>query len=152
MASAPPRSKLLAAPSRRRSTTTERAISAAAMPIGRLISSTHRQVSSSVMIPPSSVPVAPPAPFIAPHRPIARWRSGPAANEEVRIASEQAAITAPPKPCRARAPMSTPWLGASPPASDASANRSRPVTNGRRPPTMSAMRPLSIRNPAKVMV
>ena len=39
------------------------------------------------------------------------------------IASEQAAISAPAMPCRARAPISTPWLGAAPPTSEASAEQ-----------------------------
>ena len=84
------------------------------------------------MIPPSRVPVAPPAPFIAPHRPIARWRSGPGANEEVITASDAAAMIAPPRPCSARAPTSISWVCAAPPMSEASANMSSPVTNVRR--------------------
>ena len=36
-------------------------------PIGGLISSTQRQLSASVMIPPNSTPAAPPSPFIAAH-------------------------------------------------------------------------------------
>ena len=68
------------------------------MAIGGLISRTQRQLSASVMTPPSSTPAAPPTPFIAAHRPIARCSAGPAANEEVMIASELAAISAPPKP------------------------------------------------------
>ena len=62
---------------RRRSATTLHAISAVTTPIGGLISSTQRQLMSSVMIPPNSVPAAPPAPFIAAHSPIARCSCGP---------------------------------------------------------------------------
>ena len=38
------------------------------------------------------------------------------------IASEHAAISAPPRPCTARAPTSISWPGAAPPASEASPN------------------------------
>ena len=58
--------------SERRSATTALATTAAVRPIGRLMSSTQRQLSSWVITPPSSVPAAPPAPFIAPHSPTAR--------------------------------------------------------------------------------
>ena len=96
--SAPARSKLARAPSRLCSGTATRATSAAAIPIGRLISRIQRQPRVSVITPPSSVPVAPPAPFIAPHSPTARIRSGPAGNEEVMIASDAGAMIAPPSP------------------------------------------------------
>ena len=68
------------------------------------------------------------------------------------IASEEAAMIAPPRPCSARAPISTLRSAAVPPTSDASANTSSPVTNVRRPPKRSAARPLSIRKPANVIV
>ena len=55
------------------------------------------------MIPPSSTPAAPPSPFIAAQMPIARWSFGPGGNEAVMIASEVAAISAPARPCTARA-------------------------------------------------
>ena len=104
------------------------------------------------MTPPSSVPVAPPAPFIAPHKPIARMRSGPAANVEVMIASEAGAMTAPPSPCAARAATSIAGLTAVPPSSEAIANMSRPAMNMRRWPNRSAARPPSMSIPANAIV
>ena len=81
---------------------------------------------SSVSMPPSSTPAAPPAPPIAPQMPTARLRAAPSAKVVVRIDSEAGAITAPPRPWTARAAISTPWLSANPPASEASANSTRP--------------------------
>src|SRR5947207_1206286 len=95
-------SKLVRGSPRRRSATTLSAISAAASAIGGLISSTQRQLRASVMIPPNSTPAAPPSPFIAAHRPIARWSWGPGGNDEVMIASEDAAINAQLQPGRDR--------------------------------------------------
>ena len=103
------------------------------------------------MTPPNRTPAAPPAPFIAAHRAIARCRSGPAANVEVMIASEQAAMPAPPSPCRARARIRTPLVGAVPPISDASAKVNSARANVRRWPNTSAARPASIRKPAKAI-
>ena len=103
------------------------------------------------MIPPSSTPAAPPSPFIAAQIPIARFSWWPGANEAVMIASEQAAISAPANPCRARAPISTPWFGARPPNSEAAPNRSSANTNVRRCPKWSAARPPRIKKPANVI-
>src|SRR4051812_39110405 len=102
------------------------------------------------MIPPKSIPAAPPAPFIEAQRPIARASCGPW-NDEVMIASDVAAISAPAKPWRARAATSVTWSGAMPPASDASPNRSSEAANVRRWPKKSAARPPSMRNPANVI-
>ena len=71
---------------------------AVTIPIGTLISRIQRHEVHCVIMPLSSTPIAPPAPFIELHSAIARWRSGPAAKVEVTIASEQAAIIAPPRP------------------------------------------------------
>ena len=112
--------------------TTPYATAAAAIAIGGLISRIQRQLSSWVMIPPNRTPAAPPSPFIAAHVPIARWSFGPGGNDEVIIASEDAAISAPASPCPARAPTSRPRSGATPPASEASAKSSSAATNIRR--------------------
>ena len=103
------------------------------------------------MTPPSSVPAAPPAPFIAAHSPIARFSCGPGANDEVMIASEDAAISAQLKPWTPRATISSPLLGASPPASDVIENSTSATTNTRRWPKWSAARPPSIRKLANVI-
>ena len=124
---------------------------AAARAIGGLMSRIQRQLNTSVRTPPSRTPAAPPTPFIAPHRPIARWRAGPAANEDVMIASELAAMSAPPKPWNPRATISVFLSGASPPARDATAKTARAATNTRRCPKWSAARPPSMRKPANVI-
>ncbi len=103
-----------------------------AIPIGTLISRIQRHEAYCVITPLSSTPMAPPAPFIAPHSAIARWRSGPAANVEVMIASEHAAISAPPRPWAARATIRTVLVGASPPASEATEKAISAVVNVRR--------------------
>ncbi len=103
------------------------------------------------MIPPKNAPAAPPAPFIAPHRAIARCRAGPWGNAMVIAASEEAAISAPLSPCRDRAVISIAWPVAAPPASDANANRTRAAASMRRGPKRSLARPPSMRNPAKTI-
>ena len=122
-----------------------------AIPIGGLISSTQRQLSSCVMIPPNSVPAAPPRPFIAAHRPIARCSCGPGGNDEVMMASEEAAMNAQLKPCTPRATISIWRLTAAPPTSEVIENRISAATNTRRCPSWSAARPPSIRNPANAI-
>ncbi len=119
---------------RLRLTTTAQPIAAAAIAIGGLISSTQRQLRNSVMIPPNSIPAAPPSPFIAAHVAIARCSWGPGANDAVMIASEHAAISAPANPCSARAATSVPWSGARPPASEAMPNSTSAAANARRWP------------------
>ena len=108
---------------------------AVAMPIGGLISSTQRQLIASVMIPPNSVPAAPPSPFIAAHSPIARWSRGPGGKEEVTMASEEAAMNAQLKPCTPRAAISIWRFTAAPPTSEVIENRTSAATNTRRWPS-----------------
>ena len=67
------------------------------------------------------------------------------------IASDEAAIAAPPRPWIARARISTPLVGASPPLRDASPNNSNAATNVRRCPKMSEARPASIKKPANTI-
>ena len=103
------------------------------------------------MIPPNRTPAAPPSPFIAAHSPIARCSWGPGGNDEVTIASEDAAMKAQLKPWTARATTSISWVWAAPPASEATPNRSSAETNTRRCPSRSAARPPSIRKLANVI-
>ena len=104
------------------------------MPIGGLMSRTQRQLSAWVMIPPNSTPAAPPRPFIAAHRPIARFSRGPGGNVEVMIASDEAAMNAHEKPCTPRATISIVVSCAAPPANEAIENRISAETNVRRWP------------------
>ncbi len=59
---------------------------------------THRQVSTSTITPPSSSPIAPPAPAIAPQTASARLRSGPSAKLVRMIESAAGETIAPPRP------------------------------------------------------
>jgi len=112
----------------------------------------QRQPSRSVSTPPRRTPAAPPAPPIAPQMPTARLRAAGSVKVVVRIDSDAGAMTAPPRPWTARAAISTPWLSARPPASEATLNSASPATNTRRRPSRSAARPPRSRKPAKVTV
>ena len=140
------------APSLRLSGSRRVAISAAAMPIGTLTNSTHSQPAHSVSMPPSSTPAAPPEPATAPQTPSALLRSAP--SSKISVTSDRAAgdSSAAPRPWTARAAINQTSFWASPPASEAPANRIRPAMNMRRRPSRSAMRPPSSRKPPKVSV
>src|SRR5215207_7151269 len=112
---------------------------AASRPIGTLTNSTHSQPAHSVSMPPSRTPTAPPEPTAAPQTPIALLRSEPSAKSTVTSDSAAGESSAAPRPWTARAATSQPALWASPPASDAAANRIRPATNRRRRPSRSAI-------------
>jgi hypothetical protein len=86
---------------------------------------------------------------MAPQSAIARFRSGPASNEEVMIARDDAASSAPPRPCTARAPINTLLDGARPPATEAMVNVKSATMKVRRCPKTSVLRPASIKKPAK---
>ena len=70
------------------------------------------------------------------------------------VSSDSAAgdISAPPRPCSARAAMSRPRLPASPPSSEATANSTAPTRKTLRRPSRSASLPPSSRKPPKVRV
>ena len=127
-------------------------MAAAAMPIGTLTNSTHSQPAHSVSTPPSSTPAAPPEPATAPQTPSAVLRSAPSLKVVVTIESAAGETSAAPRPCTARAMISHSSLWAKPPASEASANSSRPEMNIRRRPSRSARRPPSSRKPPKINV
>ena len=84
------------------------------------------QPSVCVRMPPSSAPDEAPRPPIAPHAPRPRLRSGPSGSEEVMIDSVAGETTAPPNPCSARAPISSPRESASAQASEENANSAVP--------------------------
>ena len=71
------------------------------MPIGTLTKKIHSHESSSVRMPPSSRPNAPPPAAIAPQTPSALVRSGPSAKVVVMIDSAAGETSAPPRPCSA---------------------------------------------------
>src|SRR3954454_7032408 len=143
-------SKCLRAADTRLSASSAGAMAAAARPIGTFTHRTHSQPRPSVSTPPSSTPAAPPEPATAPQMPSARLRSAPSRKVVVTIDSAAGDRIAAPRPCTARAAISWPEFVARPPASDASANSTRPPMKTRRLPSRSAMRPPSSRKPPKV--
>ena len=78
--------------------------------------------------------------MVAPHSPIAVPRSF-GANSCAISASEVANIIAPPRPCTARAMLSTVGEPASPHTNEAATNTTMPVTNTSRRPSRSASEP-----------
>src|SRR4051794_24170188 len=113
---------------------TRGATTATTTPMGTLMKNTHRQEATSVSTPPTSKPIALPAPDIAAYTPIARVRAGPSANVSPMSDKAVGAAIAAPHPWTARAATSHAEVVARPPASDAAAKRSRPKTNMRRRP------------------
>ncbi len=103
-------------------------------------------------MPPSSSPMAPPAPATAENTPKARLRSGPSLKLVAISASAVGEAMAPPRPCRARAASSQAEDWATPPSSEAKLNTRTPTTNTRRRPRMSPARPPSSSSPPKVRV
>jgi hypothetical protein len=147
---APSTSKVRVCAVERLSTIRAGASAAAPSPIGTFTHSTHSHPSVSVSTPPRSTPAAPPLPATAPHTPSALLRSAPSLNVVVTIESAAGDRIAAPRPCTARAAISCPSVSANPPASEASANSTRPDMNTRRRPSRSAMRPPSSRKPPNV--
>ncbi len=92
----------------------------------------------------------PPPAHTKPYTPIARARSPGSVNRFMISDSDTADTTAPPSPCTARAAISIVCDGASPHASDASVNTTRPARNMRRWPYRSPSRPPSSRQPPNV--
>ena len=62
------------------------------------------------------------------------WARSSSRNVDWMIARLPGVSSAPPMPCRARATISTPALGATPHSSEATANQTTPVTKMRRRP------------------
>ena len=90
-----------------------------ATPTGTLTKKIHSQPRYFVSTPPASTPTAAPEPPIAPQMPSALLRSAPSSNVVMMIESAAGEMIAAPKPCTARAPISTPSDHASPQRNDA---------------------------------
>ena len=86
--------------------------------MGTLTKNTQPQETYVVSTPPSSRPMAPPAPAMPAHTPNALLRCGPMGNVVAIRAKAVGAASAPPLPCRARAASSHHWVVAKPPSSD----------------------------------
>ena len=97
------------------------------MPTGRLTKKTHVQWMCSVMSPPMTGPTAKAAAVVAAQIPIAVARSRSSGKVWLMIARVGGVIIAAPTPCRTRAPMRTPALGASPASSEATVKTPRPL-------------------------
>src|SRR4051794_10501245 len=121
-----------------------------AAPIGRLTKKIQCQLSTSVIAPPASRPSDPPATATKTYALIARARSAGCGNSVTMIARITDAWTAAPTPCRKRAPISAPWLGASPHRIDAAVKNTTPARNTRLRPNRSPSRPASRRKPPNV--
>ncbi len=122
---APPMSCVLSRPDRL-SRTYRGASASAITPTGTFTKKIHSQPRYLVSTPPASTPTAAPEPPIAPQMPSALLRSGPSANSVVMIESAAGEMIAAPRPCRARAPISTPSDQASPQRNDAIVNSATP--------------------------
>ena len=121
-----------------------------ATPTGRFTMKIQCQSSRSVRTPPSSTPTVPPPAATKPNTPIAFARSPGSVNIVMISESDTAETIAPPRPCTARAPISTCWEFARPQASDAAVKSAIPIRNSRRCPNRSPSRPPSSRKPPKV--
>ena len=119
------------------------------MPIGRLIRKIQCQLIASVMTPPSSSPIEPPAEATKPKTPIAfAWCAG-SGNIVTIIPRITAEASAPPMPWTKRAPISISWLWEAAQSSEATVKIARPTRKTRRWPTRSPSRPASSSRPPK---
>jgi hypothetical protein len=97
------------------------------------MNSTERHPNALVRMPPRMRPATLPEPATAAHSPRALVRSAPSTKRTARIERAAGASAAAPRPWSARNAMSSPSEEESPPASEAAANRQRPMMNSRRP-------------------
>jgi len=118
-----------------------------AQAIGGLTSSPHRQLAVDVSTPPTTSPTAAPVPKTAEKIASARLRAGPGANVSISSAIVLGLATAAPAPWTTRQITSHPPDGANPPASEAAANTTTPITKARLRPNASPIRPPSRSNP-----
>ena len=102
-------------------------------PIGTFTKKIQRQLSASVMIPPSSGPAATASPIVEPQAAIAFPRSGPWYSAPI-SARAVANSAAPPTPCSARAASSVATFGAMPQRNDASVKIDTPTAKSSRRP------------------
>src|SRR6516164_4541316 len=94
--------------------------------IGRLMKNTSRQDTALISHPPRNGPMAVATPPKPDHAPIAAERSS-WAKDACNMDRLPGVSSAPPTPCRARAAISTPAVGASPHSSEATANQTMPT-------------------------
>jgi hypothetical protein len=121
------------------------------MPIGTLMKKIHRQPAAEVSTPPTSTPMAEPAPPIAAQIPSALLRSLPV-KAVVTSASADGDSSAAPIPWAARPASSIVLLAASPLSKEAPVKTARPASMTWRAPSRSARRPPSSIRPPKARV
>ena len=149
---APARSYPLCACSSFDSGTIRSAAKKAMIPIGTLMKKIQRQENAWVSAPPSTSPTAEPPIAMAAQTPSARARSFPSANVVEMIESAAGEMSAAPRPCRARKPISIPELVAIPFRNEAAVKMTRPMRKNRFRPRRSPTRPPSRRKPANTRV
>src|SRR3954451_8073022 len=149
---APATSKVRCSSSSRDSGTKRSESTNAAMPTGTLTKKIHRQENDCVSQPPSTSPKAEPPIAIAAQTPSARARSFPSENVVEMIESAAGEISAAPRPCSARKPISIPELAARPFSSEAAVKMTSPMRKSRLRPRRSPARPPSKRKPPNTSV
>jgi hypothetical protein len=124
----------------------------AKIPTGTLTKKIQRHENACVSAPPSTRPTAEPPIAIAAQTPSALERSFPSANVVEMIESAAGEMSAAPKPCSARKPISIPEVVAMPFRNDATVKTTSPTRKSRFRPRRSPARPPSRRKPAKTSV
>ena len=122
------------------------------MPTGTLTKKIHGQEKYWVSTPPRTRPTAAPPMAIAAQTASALARSAPSANVVAMIESAAGEISAAPRPCKAREPMSMPSVEARPSSSDAPVKMTSPIRNSRLRPSRSPARPPRSRKPPNTSV
>ena len=117
------------------------AMAAVITPSGTLMRKIQPQCRCWLTSPPMTGPSARPSAETAPQMPIAVVRSRASVNVAAMIARLAGITSAAPRPCTARAAISTSALPARPAASEESVKMTRPTRKIRRRPKTSATRP-----------
>ena len=107
---------------------------------GMLTQKIARQEARPIRAPPPAGPSTVAIPVHAVQVPTALPRASPS-KVEATIASEPGTSSAPAMPCRARAPIRKPELGATAQSADVAPKETRPATNIRRRPNWSPSDP-----------
>ena len=134
---APAASKLRPCPRRGSPFTNRGTKMSVSRPIGTLIQNTHSQPAYSVSTPPSSTPMAAPAPAIAPRMPSALLRSAPSWNVTIVIEKTDGARTAERRPLEQAEDDEHRVGWASAQQAEKTAKRASPTMNSRRRPSTS---------------
>ena len=122
------------------------------MPTGTLTKKIQRQENAWVSAPPSTSPTAEPPMAIAAQTASARARSFPSSKVVEMIESAAGEMSAAPRPCSARKPISIPEVLEMPFRNEAPVKMTRPIMKSRFRPRRSPARPPSKRKPAKTRV